>query len=133
MSKHFKMYIIIIDIIGQKRINLAYPIRGKEVAVASMFSDNIEYDEFKKPWMLDCGPSSSQIAAGTYTRRELIDLGEGKMEITQFDKDSRIKRMNKSEGITEMVFNLRPGETGKHCLHNINIWSLVNFVCQFRQ
>ena len=133
MSKHFKMYIIIIDIIGQKRINLAYPIRGKEVAVASMFSDNIEYDEFKKPWMLDCGSSSSQIASGTYTKRELIDLGEGKMEITQFDKDSRIKRMNKSEGITEMVFNLRPGETGNHCLPNINIWSLVIFVCQFRQ
>ena len=31
MSKNFKMYITITDIIGKKRIDLAYPIQGKEV------------------------------------------------------------------------------------------------------
>ena len=31
---------------------------------------------------------------------------EGKIEITQFDKDPRITRTNKLAGITEMVFNL---------------------------
>ena len=47
-----------------------------------------------------------QITAETYTRRELIDLAEGKIEITQFDKDSRIKGTNMLEGITEVVFSL---------------------------
>ena len=80
------MYIKINDI-GEKRTDLAYPIRGKEVAVVSVFSDNIKY-EFAKPWTLDFGSSSKQKATGTYTKRELIDLREGKIEITQFDKDS---------------------------------------------
>ena len=65
--------------IGENRIDLAYAIRGKEVAAVSMFSDNIKY-EFAKPWTLDFGTSSKQIVAGTYTRRELIDLGEGKIK-----------------------------------------------------
>ena len=41
MLKHFKIYIT--DIIGEKRIDLAYPIRGTKVAFVSMFSDNIQY------------------------------------------------------------------------------------------
>ena len=36
----------------------------------------------------------------------MINLREGKVEITQFDKDSRTKRINKFAGITEMAFNL---------------------------
>ena len=105
MSKHFKMYITISSIIGEKRIDLAYPIRGKKVAIVSVFSDNIRY-EFTKPWMIDLGLGNKQIVAGTYTRTELIDLVEGKIELIQFDKDPRIERMNKLKGITEMVFNL---------------------------
>ena len=38
MSKHFKMYITITDIIGEKIIDLDYPIKGKEVADVSVFS-----------------------------------------------------------------------------------------------
>ena len=42
-----KMYITIDDIIGEKTIDLSYPIQNfdfsKEVAVISMFSDNIQY------------------------------------------------------------------------------------------
>ena len=91
MSKHFKMYITITDIIGEKRIDLAYPIRGEEVAVVSVFSDNIQY-EFTKPWTIDLESRSKQIAAGTYTRRELINLGEGKIETTQFDTDFSNKK-----------------------------------------
>ena len=106
MSKHFKIYIAITDIIGENRIDLVYPIRGEDdVAVVSVFSDNIQY-EFTKSWAIDLESRSKQVAAGTYTRRESINLGEGKIEITQFDTDSRIKRMNKLAGNTEMVFNL---------------------------
>ena len=39
-------------------------------------------------------------------RRELIYLVEGKIERTQFNKNARIKRMNKLAGITEMVLDL---------------------------
>ena len=42
-----KMYITINDVIGEKMIDLSYPIQNfnssKEVAVVSMFSDNIQY------------------------------------------------------------------------------------------
>ena len=41
MSKHFKMYVTIDNIIGEKMINLDYLILGKEVAIVSTFSDNI--------------------------------------------------------------------------------------------
>ena len=34
------------NIIGEKRIDLAYPIQGKEASVVSMFHDNFQY-EFK--------------------------------------------------------------------------------------
>ena len=37
------MYITIIDIVGEKSMDLAYPIQGKEVAVVSIFSNNVQY------------------------------------------------------------------------------------------
>ena len=62
------MYITIIDIVGEKRIDLVYPIQDKEVAVVSVFSGNIQY-EFTKPWTVELGELwSKQIMAGTYTR-----------------------------------------------------------------
>ena len=42
------MYITINDVIGKKTIDLSYPIynfnQEKEIAVISMFSDNIQYE-----------------------------------------------------------------------------------------
>ena len=37
------MYITINDILGEKRIGLFYPIKGKDIAVISMLSDNLQY------------------------------------------------------------------------------------------
>ena len=37
------MYITINDIIGSKTLDLSYPIKGKEIAVVSMFSNNVLY------------------------------------------------------------------------------------------
>ena len=42
------MYIKVDDIIGEKRIDLAYPIRSKEVAVVSVLSVNVKC-EFENP------------------------------------------------------------------------------------
>ena len=96
------MYITIGDVIGEKTIDMSYPIRGTEVAVVGLFSDNIQY-EFTSPRTAELGSWNKQIEAKTYTRRELIDHVEGKIEITQFDKNPRISRTNKLEGITEIV------------------------------
>ena len=35
------MYITINNIIGEKMIDLSYPIKGKDIAVVSMFSNNV--------------------------------------------------------------------------------------------
>ena len=86
MSKHFKMYVTINNVIGEKRVNLAYPIKNfdssEEVAVVSMFNDTINY-EFTEPHMIDLGLRNKQIMAGTYTRQELVDLVEGEIKLTQ--------------------------------------------------
>ena len=38
------MYITVNDVIGEKRINLSYPIHPrKEIAVITMFSNNVQY------------------------------------------------------------------------------------------
>ena len=42
MLKHFKMYILITEVLGQKRIHLAYLIQGKKIATVSMFSENVQ-------------------------------------------------------------------------------------------
>ena len=39
------MYITTNNIVGEKTIDLSYPIRsGKEVAVTSVLSDNVQYE-----------------------------------------------------------------------------------------
>ena len=47
ISKHFKMYITINGVKGEKTIDLSYPIRNfganKEIAVISLFSKNVQY------------------------------------------------------------------------------------------
>ena len=68
------MYITINDIIGEKRIDLSYPIKGKDTAVVSMFTNNVLY------WLQ--GPTevlletSKKIALnkGGYTDKELNSL-----------------------------------------------------------
>ena len=37
------MYITINDVIGEKTIDLSYPIKGKDIAVVSMLSNNVQY------------------------------------------------------------------------------------------
>ena len=106
MSKHFTMYITINNFIDEKIINLAYPIQGKEVAVVSMFSDNIG-DEFTEPWTIELESRNKRVMAGTTdTRRELTDLVGGRIKLTESDKHPRINRTNKLAGIAEMVLSL---------------------------
>ena len=108
------MYITINNVIGEKRIDLTYPVQNfdssKGVKVVGLLNDNIQY-EFTAPWTIElesgnkwitsyalisqlqfCHPRCCKLTAGTYTRRKLIDLVEGKIELTQFDEEPRIKQ-----------------------------------------
>ena len=99
------MYIRITESVGKKRIDLAYLIQDREVAIVSMFSDIIQY-EFTEPWTIELELGNKQTMAGTYMRREFIDLIEGRIELTRFNKHPRINRTDKFAGITKMAFSL---------------------------
>ena len=75
------MYMTINNCIGQKRIDLSCLIRSKEVTVVSVLSDNIRY-EFTEHWTIELESRIKRVMAGTYTRRELINLAEGKIEVS---------------------------------------------------
>ena len=85
------MYITINDVIDKKMIDLSYPIysfnQEKEIAVISMFSDNIQY-EMKESFKLKLiDGSEKQVLKKTYTTRELDTLVERKPIVTILDND----------------------------------------------
>ena len=106
------MYITINNVIGEKRIDLSYPIRNfdssKEVAVINMFSNNVQYEIIKPHTIIDSiSPGNEKwIFSRTYPGRELISVLEGMIELTQFVNDERVIKTNKLRGITEMILNL---------------------------
>ena len=99
------MYITITDIIGEKRINLADPIRGKEVAVVSMFSDNVQY-KLKEPMkVLQKTGEEKKLSKGMCTDKELNALVGLETKSQLVPRDYAFK-MNKLEQVTEMVISL---------------------------
>ena len=75
------MYITINDVIGEKTIDLSYPIQNfgsnKEVAVISMLSENTQY-EMTKPLKLKLvDGSEKEVLSETYTSSELNAFVEG--------------------------------------------------------
>ena len=103
------MYITINDIIGEKRIDLSYPIHSsKEVAVIIMLSDNVQYEIIKPRTVIDdISPGNKKlILSKTYAGRELISILEGTVAFTKLVTDDRVIKMNKLAGITEMILNL---------------------------
>ena len=102
------MYITINDIIGQKTIDLYYPIRsGKEVAVIRMLSDNVKYEILKLRAVMDpISDTKKMIPSRTYAGRELLSMLEGMVELAHFEADDQVIKKNKLRGITEMSLNL---------------------------
>ena len=103
------MYITINNVIGEKMINLSYPIRSsKEVAVIGMLSDNVQYEIIKPHVIIDSiSPGNKKlILSKTYAGIELRSVSEGMATFTQFVSDDRVIKTNKLKGITEMIFNL---------------------------
>ena len=74
------MYITINDIKGEARIDLSYPIKGKDIAVVSMLGNNVQY------WlqgpievMLETG-KEIVLNKGSYTDKELNAIIGQKMK-----------------------------------------------------
>ena len=105
------MYITINNVIGEKRIDLSYPLRNfdssKEVTVINMFSDNVQYGIIKPRTIIDSiSPGNEKlILCRTYAGRELISVSEGMVAFTHFVNDDGVMT-NNLVGITEMIFNL---------------------------
>ena len=111
ISKHFKMYITINDINGEKRIDLSYSIRnfdsGKEIAVIRMLSDNVKYEILKLRAVMDpISDTKKMIPSRTYAGRELLSMLEGMVELNEFLVDDQVIKKNKLKGITEITLNL---------------------------
>ena len=99
MLEHFleKMYITITDVVGEKRINLAYPIRNlyssKEVAVVSMFSDNVQYQIREPLNVLPIMNNERQLPEGVFMDRELsASLGK-KLITTPLDASDNLSKL----------------------------------------
>ena len=101
------MYITINDIIGEKRIDLSYPIHsGREVTVVSMFSSNVQY------WLQ--GSIEVLLKMGkkivlnkvVYMDKELNALIGLELKSQIMDSHNDVLRTNKSEKITKMVISL---------------------------
>ena len=100
------MYITINDIKGEKRIDLSNSIHSnKEIAVVSLFSNNIKYKILKLRSVID-SDSKKLIPRGTYAGRELLSVLEGMVELNKFLVDDQVTETNKLKGITEMIINL---------------------------
>ena len=101
------MYITLNNIEGEKTIDLSYSIlkhksERREIAVVSLFSDNIQY-EFKTPIMRELPDGGVKlISSGSYLRHELINILEGKIAMKEFDSHKK----NVLKDITEIVISL---------------------------
>ena len=99
------MYITIDDIIGSKTIDLSYPIKGKEITVVSMFSNNFLY------WLQ--GPievllpigKKIVLNKGAYTDKEL-NLLIGMELKSRMEDHEDVLRTRKLEKVTKMAISL---------------------------
>ena len=101
--KHFKMYIKITDVMGEKRINLAYLILGKEVVVDSVFSDNVQYQIQEPLNILLIRNEEKLLLKGTLTGRELSTFIGRKVITTPLDTNVNVVKMDKLAHVMEVT------------------------------
>ena len=111
-----KMYVTIDDVIGEKMIDLSCPIQNfnssKEIAVVSMFSDNIQYKVTETFNLKLIDNSEKQILIGSYTKREIDAIAGRKPILADLSNDFRIIKMNKLAKVIDMIFNLSKLDNG---------------------
>ena len=99
------MYITINDIIGSKIIDLSYPIKGREVAVVSMFSNNVQYWlQRTKEVLLKTG-KKIVLNKAVYMDKELNSLIGLELK-SRMDSREDVLRTNKLEKVTKMTISL---------------------------
>ena len=101
------MYITINDVIGEKTIDLSYPIHSKkEIAVVSMHSNNSQILLHKSIEVLLNTGKKIVLNKGVYTDKELNSLIGMELKSQMLDFCNDILRTNKLEGITKMIISL---------------------------
>ena len=98
------------DVLGEKRIDLAYPTlnldSSKEVAIISMFSDNIQYQVREPLKVLLITNEERQLLEGVFMDGELnVPIGR-KLTTTPLDANDNIVKTDKLVCVTEMVLSL---------------------------
>ena len=108
------MYITINDVIGEKTIDLSYPIypnagrdKGrKEIAVVSIFSNNSQILFQKSMEVLLYTGKKIVLSEGVYTDKELDSLIGTELKSQMLDSHDDVLRTNKFKKITKVVINL---------------------------
>ena len=100
------MYITINDVIGEKGINLTYPIKGKDIAAVSMLSNNVQYWLQGRIEMLLKTGKKIVLNKGVYTDKELNSLIGMEMRVQTMDSREDVLRTNKLHNVTKMAISL---------------------------
>ena len=108
------MYITINDVIGEKTIDLSYPIHstagwgeaGKEIAVVSMHISNSQILLHRFMEVLLKTGKKIVLNKGVYTDKELNSLIGRELKSQMLDSHNDILRTNKLERITKMIISL---------------------------
>ena len=95
-----------IDLIGQKRIDLFYLIEGKDIAVISMLSNNVQYWLHGSIEVLLKMGKKIVLNKRVYTDRELSSLIRTELKSQMLDSCNDVLRTNKLEKVTKMVISL---------------------------
>ena len=101
------MYITINDIIGEKTIDLSYPIHSKkEIAVVSMHISNSQILLHRSIEVLSIMGKKIVLNKGIYMDKELNSLIGMELKSQMLDSCNDILRTNKLEKVTKMVISL---------------------------
>ena len=101
------MYITINDVIGEKTIDLSYPIYPeKEIAVVSMFSNNSQILLKKSMEVLLYTGKKIVLNKGIYTDKELDSLIGTELKSQMLDSRDDLLRTNELKGIAKVAISL---------------------------
>ena len=105
------MYITINDVIGEKTIDLSYPIhpttkQGKEIAVVSMHISNSQILLHRSIEVLLKTGKKIVLNKGVYTDKELDSLIGTELKSQMLDSRNDVLRTNKLERIMKMIISL---------------------------
>ena len=101
------MYITINDIIGEKTIDISYPIYPeKEIAVVSMFSNNSQILLQKSMEVLLYTGKKIVLNKGAYMDKELDSLIGTELKSQMLDSRDDVLRTNKLKKIMKVVISL---------------------------